>query len=1244
MPFKTIKTLLLKVHIVFEDEKFNFVMLSRQDPHAYFSRPDSSQSIYGQRGTKLDMDSFRAAMEAKQMEDESPPQRRGQPSQPPGFQAQLAKSASGNIVLRSASGVVLCRSDGTEGGTSGSMFDSERPSSAMSDTSINIPDLASHSRPSSRLGDDVSGMFDPFSEVPASFEPVTAKVASTDSGRVMSLNEDKDKYLQEKKKHREEKQRLEAEEKERIKRKEEEEKILADKLKQEKASAEEKKKLLQQKAEEKQRLEAEEERKRVELRQIEKEKKEKEELRIINEKKLAEEKAEKLRQEAEEKKKILQQKAEEKRLLEEEKKAKKLEEERRKTEEKRVLEEEKKAKKLEEQRKAEEKKIVEEEMKAKKLEEQRKAQGKIALEEEKKAKKLEEQRKAAEDKKRMESERKRKEDEELKQTKTDSKQRSFVKKKSDSKPKDKVSEETQPTASETPLLGKPKRRTSSTDPLSDTGRDSPVSILKGGKLSRDCSRDRAGGSDTDEILPGKPLSRTGSLKKSSSFSKKGILAEKKKISFDDVDMDKFKSSESEPITQAKQIFAAIADTTLEAGSTALRQRSRERPADSYSRTEPAEWDPEEDPDNEDELMIILDDNEQVRAKSGSYKSRSQSQSGDRSTGFSHLDDFEKRLAEMQDDLDTDEHKANKEPIYATILPNTERSATGSNRMTDDGYFINRDEELPYYEPEEDVGSEYSRKKVSFAQSEERFEFDVPKKESSFRSFTKFLAKELPLNFKRDPTLDERLARNDDINGLEKENIAPVAPRRSKSKTRSQSLQRYSQPAGERESMTGARSQSLSRTGDDFSAKSFFSAMTGGLYDPNISGSRGLRGSRPTSRQSSGDRSSLMSYEEDPSVMSGSEMMSDSSVFGQLKKIKLKQAKKVEQADFDKLFARGMEMSAMRDGSPEIKKVQKKRTTKVPAGDGLEEAMKKDNGIGYAEKVMSYLDDQAKAEMMQSEVDGCHVSRSRRKLRHKGESRTASESEGTKAKQSESRNRSREYTKPEDIKLSPVIKRDLFTGEIIFVPSNYKGPVTPAPAPAPPLITTEHVPVSEPVKEPPTKTHTQSLAPSPGKHFLDATTGQEVFGASIEGDNPELTAQLAASELLTNGHSPQKTVNSSAYEAYETIPAGRKKPPPQSAPAKVELPADKGIPSKLKPDKLLANEEFYEELRESMRQVEASQEDTETFTRYSHHLGRAEFGTLKKRTSTRPSAATSRDPSGDRVNLNRSLGELHRTVV
>ena len=96
---------------------------------------------------------------------------------------------------------------------------------------------------------------------------------------------------------------------------------------------------------------------------------------------------------------------------------------------------------------------------------------------------------------------------------------------------------------------------------------------------------------------------------------------------------------------------------------------------------------------------------------------------------------------------------------------------------------------------------------------------------------------------------------------------------------------------------------------------------------------------------------------------------------------------------------------------------------------------------------------------------------------------------------------------------------------------------------------------------------------------------------------------------------------------------------QPAAVKVEEAADRGIPSQLKPDKLLANEEFYEELRESMRQVEAGQEEPDTFTKYSHHLGRAEFGTLKKR----PSAATSRDPSGDRSNQHRVMGELREDI-
>merc|ERR1712018_1052120 len=177
-----------------------------QDPHAYFSRPNSSQSIYGGRGgtgKPLDLDTFRAAMEAKQMDDDSPPQRRPNP---------LSKSTSGNIVLRSASGVVLCGSDGTEAGTSGAVFDSDRPGSAMSDCSINIPDLASHhhSRPSSRqevLGDVVSGNFDHFSEAPIDY---CDKEVQEEVQRKMVLQEDKDRFYREKREAAEAKERADA--------------------------------------------------------------------------------------------------------------------------------------------------------------------------------------------------------------------------------------------------------------------------------------------------------------------------------------------------------------------------------------------------------------------------------------------------------------------------------------------------------------------------------------------------------------------------------------------------------------------------------------------------------------------------------------------------------------------------------------------------------------------------------------------------------------------------------------------------------------------------------------------------------------------------------------------------------------------------------------------------------------------------------------------------------------------------
>ena len=142
---------------------------------------------------------------------------------------------------------------------------------------------------------------------------------------------------------------------------------------------------------------------------------------------------------------------------------------------------------------------------------------------------------------------------------------------------------------------------------------SPVSILKKGG-SRDASRDRSGMEELEDHL-----SRTGSLKKSASFNKQ-TLVDKKKISFDeDVDVEQF-NSDAEPIAAAKQIFAAIANTSLDAGLAGRKSRSRDSSRDrlgkkraviDYSPGEPAEYFSQNESEfgNEDELMLVIDSNE-----------------------------------------------------------------------------------------------------------------------------------------------------------------------------------------------------------------------------------------------------------------------------------------------------------------------------------------------------------------------------------------------------------------------------------------------------------------------------------------------------------------------------------------------------------------------------------------------------------------------------------------------------------
>ena len=94
----------------------------------------------------------------------------------------------------------------------------------------------------------------------------------------------------------------------------------------------------------------------------------------------------------------------------------------------------------------------------------------------------------------------------------------------------------------------------------------------------------------------------------------------------------------------------------------------------------------------------------------------------------------------------------------------------------------------------------------------------------------------------------------------------------------------------------------------------------------------------------------------------------------------------------------------------------------------------------------------------------------------------------------------------------------------------------------------------------------------GKSFLDVQVGQEMFSKSIEEDFIPMQTNL-------------------------TEDLGE--------------PADKTIPKILKPDSIMKNEKFYEDLRSGLKTFASQNQDERS--KYSHHLGRAEFGSLKRRT-------------------------------
>jgi len=991
-----------------------------------------------------------------------------------------------------------------------------------------------------------------------------------------------------------------------------------------------------------------------------------------------------------------------------------------------------------------------------------------------------------------------------------------------------------------------ERKISESEPAAQTGSrqtsrgGSPVGILKGGKRSRDASKDRTGlevpkgsGSSKDidvthpseEVAAGKPLSRAASLKKSISFSKK-----KEERSFDEEIDEKFARA-AEPLQSAKDIFAAIADTSLESGMLKSRSGSKERPGSrtsgsSFPQAEPREM-PESAFDDEDELMIILDDAEMKRLDDGESQSQSHSRPGSRgsqtsqassrqgvlksrsasnvpelesvevpdslktmieglrrmededeeeeltrprsgggrepkeefprplsqarprssaSTGYSHLDEFERKLAEMEDELVNEEaggseeirpgsalrhgvgewnlspgmsraietesfqdvaqdfkksfaenfQKLDTEAIYATVKK--KKSLHETSPKTEDGYFINQEKELGGLDhsmvhdgeymhagSEYEGGSEYvvdetsgqrlrrsESKKVSFATSEERWEIQRETQLSGLGRMKEMLTLSAPKPMKPLPGKEPK----------EEDRPGSRSSRRSGSRSKEPSPS----PSNFLHAMTGGLIGSRETTPLRTSNSNIF----GSLLRKGRKGSRS--GSQQGSRDSSGDRASDMGDIEDGR---GSSMLSDAGSEGSLvMRIKDKVSRKkpkVQPQDFDELFARGLALSAQLESEQNKDPFGPKAVdlgrqmmevgaaTAAAGGDtgaitaALGDGVSGMTGVripDYQQKVTAYLDDQAQNPGATHNLG--EEPRERGRRRHRREPKAAGgPAEPAARSQSDEKTRktSREYTKPEDIQLSPRPKRDLFTGEMLapgspdalflakvteFVSKNE--------SPLPQVKANGSLPAGNPVPTVPPPADLISslapppplpprLAPSPGKAFLESTGDCDVFGPSVERENPPAESKKDGA-MANEGYGGAATITMHKFEAAAkaaAIKVASQSPPPASPiqrgvtasvsglPGPNE-PGDKGIPTQLKPDKLMANEEFYEKLRTNLktaltpeRAFEGTQEAPESYQKYSHHLGRAEFGSLK-----RPSNAPSRDTSGERLNQSRVI--------
>ena len=543
----------------------------------------------------------------------------------------------------------------------------------------------------------------------------------------------------------------------------------------------------------------------------------------------------------------------------------------------------------------------------------------------------------------------------------------------------------------------------------------PASILKG---SREPSGERTELDVKGSMSGSRPASKNSFREK----SKQGLL-EKKKISFDDdfpFDDQGSKIEETVVVQKSRSQSKERPGSRTSQGSF----KGRTDPERKKSASQVPELETIEIPSSLKEKLEQIEQSEPVYKKtSGERQDSPRPPSRPSSTGYTHLDEFERKLAEMETELEEEASKktTTEDQETETNLVKRENmwNLCGQEGETYDGYFVNQEQELenidhsfivaPGNTEEETVDPR--SKKVSFAAADERYEIqragEVKTLGKNMYSFSP------PKPMKKLPTKSQNSIESND----------EETPTVGSSKISSKEPSPFT---GDNRGFFSSLRRSVSRsktpeTEKEKESESFFGSLL----------RKGKRGSKSASRQSSVDRDSQeLGSELEGRMSRASDAGSENSLVMKLKKVAKKKPKQVSTTDFDELFARGMAMSSgvESEDNPDTAARERKRGVK-------------DNGIGYSEKVAAFLVDQAKNTQITDDIRAESKQSKKTSTVSISEPRTGSRQEKKPIKihvPSPDDNvpiimerKLSEYAKPHEIKLSPTTpKRDIFTGEVL----------------------------------------------------------------------------------------------------------------------------------------------------------------------------------------------------------------------